>query len=699
VVARALRFGGLVASGLLGFVVIVCAQGWLYELRGSTLVGPRVHDALPLDELPRHDSVSLVLFVGVWACAGIFVGLLARKARVERLTAAWLAALATGLWLFLSTWVSFVAVRQVADRQAFRAALHVPALYLAAGLIGLGCALLGRTDAKPSRRAPLVLAALVAVAGILDIASAVTPELASRVQLIEGVAPDAVPGLASALIVPTGLALIVLARGLWRRRRRAWQVTVALVLVAAVLHILKGLDYEEATVSIALALALVARRHDFDRSGDPATRLQVGVLAFAYTLAIFAYGAGALWINRIEADRPYTPGFALRETATALAGLNPRGSAHLSGPFGDWFPLSVFLLGVTGGLWLLASWLAPWRYRCDRHEHERLLVRRLLDKHGTDTLSPFVLRPGKSYFFGLDGRAFLAYRVVAGVAVVSGDPIGHPDSIESLLPAFQEFAHERDWRVAVLGAGERCLPLYGRNGLRALYHGDEGVIDVLSFSLEGRAVRKVSQSVHRLERAGYSAAFVFAGDVHGPLAAELAGVAAEWRGPQPQRGFTMEFDSLFDVGGRDAVFVIGRDASGAVAGFFHLAVSRAGRALSLSSMPRLRTTPNGFNELLVAETVAWAGQHGYKRISLNFSPFAAVLAPTADLSASQRVQRKVLRQLKGTFQLDNLLAFNSKFFPHWQKRYVVFERFADLPRVGIAGLAAEGYLPLVGQRR
>jgi lysyl-tRNA synthetase class 2 len=84
---------------------------------------------------------------------------------------------------------------------------------------------------------------------------------------------------------------------------------------------------------------------------------------------------------------------------------------------------------------------------------------------------------------------------------------------------------------------------------------------------------------------------------------------------------------------------------------------------------------------------------------LNFSPFAAVLAPNGDLSASQRVQRKVLCQLKGTFQLDNLLAFNRKFLPRWQKRYVVFERVGDLPRVGIAGLAAEGYLPLVGQRR
>src|SRR6476646_5921857 len=318
--ARAFRLAGLTAGGLLAFVVVVSAQGWLYELRGWTLIGPQVHDALPLDELPRHDSVSLVLFVGVWACAGILVGAVARKARVDRLTAALFAALATGLWLFVTTWVSLVVVRQVANRQAFHAALHVPALYLAAGLIGLGCALLGRSDARPSRRAPLVLAALVAVAGILDIASAVTPELSSRVQLIEGVAPDAVPGLASALIVPTGLALIVLARGLWRRRRRAWQVTLALVLVAAVLHILKGLDYEEATVSLALALALVARRHDFDGAGDPTVRGEILLRAILYLTLVFGYGVAALWINRIAVDQPYTLAFALRETAEAFVG-------------------------------------------------------------------------------------------------------------------------------------------------------------------------------------------------------------------------------------------------------------------------------------------------------------------------------------------------------------------------------------------
>ena len=88
-----------------------------------------------------------------------------------------------------------------------------------------------------------------------------------------------------------------------------------------------------------------------------------------------------------------------------------------------------------------------------------------------------------------------------------------------------------------------------------------------------------------------------------------------------------------------------------------------------------------------------------QRLSLNFAPFAALLAPEAELAGLQKLERRALLALKGRFQLDNLLLFNRKFFPSWQRRFVVYERRLDLPRVGIAALAAEAYLPFSGRER
>jgi lysyl-tRNA synthetase class 2 len=177
------------------------------------------------------------------------------------------------------------------------------------------------------------------------------------------------------------------------------------------------------------------------------------------------------------------------------------------------------------------------------------------------------------------------------------------------------------------------------------------------------------------------------------LREELEEVAREWRGSAPERGFVMALDALFRRDDDDDVFVVGFDADGRPGGFLHFAVCRRGSALSLSSMPRSGDVPNGFTEWLICGAIEWAREEGFARVSLNFSPFAALLSPESELSVGQRVQAATLRRMKPWFQLDNLLLFNRKFFPSWQRRFVVYERRRDLPRVGIAALAAEAYLP------
>jgi len=683
-VARAAAAAGLALG------VLAAATGWLYVLRPlATLPGPKLHDALALDELSQHGSVSILLYLLVWGTAAGLLGMLARWAGADRLTAGLLLGPAVGAWLYLLNGVSILVVRQVSAHLAFHAAATQQALAIPAVLAGIAGALLGRPRGSRQPRARFVLSWLVAGVGVLAVVNAAFPEHGPS--LVPAIDPSHVHGVSKGLVVPLASALVVTARSLARGSRRGWEIALALLALLLALHVERRFD-EGAILTGVVLVALVARRADFRLPGDPEGKPRLLVQAVIAAAFIATYGIVTIWFNRLMADQPYSIGFALRVTGAALLGLSFRGASHLSGSVAEWFPLSAFLLGAGAVLFLLLQWLAPWRYRLRRGAAELDVVRRLVEAFGADTLAPFALRSDKSYFCADDESAFLAYRVVGGVAIVSGDPIGEEGARESLLRAFIDFAHDRGWRVAVLGVSERDLDLYRSLGLRALYHGDEAVVETASFSLEGRAIRKVRQSVSRLEKAGYTSRVLRRAEVDASLRAELEAIASEWRGDAPERGFVMALDALFRDGD-DTVFVVGLDRDGHACGFLHYAICPAGSAISLSSMPRTRAVPNGFTEWLICESIAWARAHGFARVSLNFSPFAAVLSPDAELSVGQRLQAATLRRMKPWFQLDNLLLFNRKFFPSWQRRFVVYERRRDLPRVGVAALAVEAYLP------
>jgi lysyl-tRNA synthetase class 2 len=140
------------------------------------------------------------------------------------------------------------------------------------------------------------------------------------------------------------------------------------------------------------------------------------------------------------------------------------------------------------------------------------------------------------------------------------------------------------------------------------------------------------------------------------------------------------------------VYVIAVAAGGHVGGFLRLGGVPAGRALSLSAMRREHDTPNGLNEFLVCGLMAWAAEHGYEKVSLNFAAFAKVLEPPDEVDLVTRLEQRALRRLSGRFQLEKLLRFNAKFAPDWEPRYVAYPSLAALPRIGLAAMLAEAYV-------
>ena len=206
--------------------------------------------------------------------------------------------------------------------------------------------------------------------------------------------------------------------------------------------------------------------------------------------------------------------------------------------------------------------------------------------------------------------------------------------------------------------------------------------------LEGRAIRKVRQSVNRLARMGYSVTVAAPADLTDADRAAVEQVSQEWLNGWPDRGFSMAMDDLYAH--PQARFALARDGEGRLEGFLHLVPSR--RGYSLSSMRRLRTSPNGLIEYLIAETAVWARGEQADEISLNFSVFADVLRADGTASWPLRATRWSLLRLDRLFQLERLFSFNRKFFPQWRRRYICFERHRDVPVLGLATLHVERLL-------
>jgi lysylphosphatidylglycerol synthetase-like protein (DUF2156 family) len=500
-----------------------------------------------------------------------------------------------------------------------------------------------------------ILAWAAAVVGAIGIASALTPEMADRFRIVHGVLPPGLPTAARISALAFGIVLIWIARSLAKRRRRAWQTAVVVVLASAIAHLLKGLDFEEATISLLLLVALIRYRSRFDVPGDPAsTRPLLAIAAVVATVAAVSLG--------IELHGGELPDRA-SDVFTALG----------------------FIFGVAA-LWL---WFRPFTHKVAQTVGERRVARALVDAYGSDSLSFFALRRDKSYFFSPTRQAFLAYRVVTGAALVSGDPVGDETEFDALLAEFKRVAHSHGWRLAVLGASDAQLDRYRRIGLRPILLGEEAVLRPDEFSLEGRPIRKVRQSVTRLAKAGYSLRVVEAEDADPVLRARLDAVSELWRGNQPERGFTMSMDELYVPG---TVFAVAESKDGEIGGFLHLAPTPAGGGWSLSTMRRSPDSPNGLTEFLIAETLAWAKGQGAKELSLNFCAFTELISEEHATTLPRRVLRRALLAADSVFQLERLYSFNRKFFPEWRPRYLMVERLSDLPRVGLAYLHVEQLL-------
>jgi lysyl-tRNA synthetase class 2 len=526
---------------------------------------------------------------------------------------------------------------------------------------------------------PPVAAAVAGAIALGSLASALTPNLAARAAVL--------PAVFHALAVPASAALGLTAIFLAKRRRRAWQLAFGLLVGLGAVHVLKGLDVEEASASWGAAALLWWGRDAFvaetARVSWRATALFAAGL-FAGTLVLALATSWAILNGRPPA------GLVVREALDLLFWHSA--PMPLAGDELKLIPLGLRVASL--GALITAAYALFRPHRPARElpgPDARRVAMHLVRTHGHDSLAFFKLRPDKHYLFSPDGQAFLGYRVVGGVLLVSGDPVGAPGSIPAVVRRAVWLAERRGMLLGVVGAGDEAAELWREAGLRTLYLGDEAIVETGKLSLEGRAVRKLRQSVTRLSKAGYETSLRRHEELSEAELRELEAVSDAWLDGREERGFSMAMEGLRGTHHAGSVFLLARNGEGRLDGFLHFVPAHGRAAMSLGFMRRRRDTPNGLTEFLVVRAVEALREKGIEELSLNFCALGRWLREPARLR--ERVLARIAGPFDGLFQIESLLRFNAKFATRWSARHVAFSRWTALPRVALAALEAEGQLP------
>ena len=524
------------------------------------------------------------------------------------------------------------------------------------------------------------MAILTALMGVVNLVSATFPALMERLKVLERILPLEVRRGSQLTAALAGFALIILANSLLRRKRVAWIMTIIVLLISAVSHLLKGLDYEEATLAIALAVLLLTERHHFHAYSD-APSVQNGLRALLIAILFtFLYGITGFYLLDRHFKVHYDFLAAMRQTFVMFTQFYDPGLQPLT-RFGRFFGDSIYVVAAGTLSYSLVMLLSPVLMRESASMQEQARAKGLVEKWGHSSLARFTLFPDKSYFFSSGGTLF-AFVVRGRVALVLGDPVGPEADLPDALEAFKRHCQQNDWLAAFYQVPGNHLQLYQSKGFDALMIGQEAIVDLSKFTLEGKAGQGFRAALNKMERLGYRA------EIHVPplsdeLLANLRDVSNEWL--TGMHGSEMRFSvGWFDdeyIRSSTVATLSGPDDTLSA---FATVISEYQRPeFVVDLMRRRESIEHGSMDVLFITMLRWAKAQGASTFSLGLSALSG-LGENSDNLSAERALRYIYEHVNRFYNFKGLHAFKEKFRPQWQPRYLIYPGLSGLPMVGTA---------------
>jgi lysylphosphatidylglycerol synthetase-like protein (DUF2156 family) len=529
--------------------------------------------------------------------------------------------------------------------------------------------------------APWTFALLTLLAGVMLVASGVTPSEPYRFMRLLEITPVLLIEVSHFASSVMGLVLVMLAFGLRARLNAAWAATLCALLIGAPLALLKGFNWEEATTLVTLAVVLAPFRSAFPRSAR-LTRMEI-TPGWLLSAACAVVGAGLLGLWSFQhADYADQPWWRVMADADAARAIRAWAGAALA--------LFVF------GLWrLLSSAATP--PVVGEADPKFARVRAILAKAElAEPGSNLALLGDKRFLFSNSGESFLMFGVRGRSWIALGPPVGRRDERLELLWRFRELADSHAARPGLYALTADDLPDVVELGFSIQKVGESAAVPLETFSIEGRKRGNLRRAWRKAAEEGATFEIV-QGEPLARLMPELQGISDQWLAHHAggekafsmgafRRPYLMEFPvAVVRMHGKPVAFA-------------SLWTTAARSAFSMDLMRYADDAPKNIMDYLFVELIAWGRAQGYEAFEFGMAPLAGLddrpLAPMMS-----RVGRMLFERGEEIYNFQGVRRYKDKYDPVWQGRYIAAPRKWAIPLLlADAGLLSSGGMAALAKR-
>jgi len=486
--------------------------------------------------------------------------------------------------------------------------------------------------------------------------------------------PDDLIAASSGMVLVSGLLLLILGVFLLQGSKRACYLGLFLTAFSFIGHLLKGIDYEEATLALAAFLTLLHTRKNYKFRPHPElTRVSYMVLLYSI-LALFAFGTtGFALMDKRHFGIDFEFWTSL-ETIFRLFFLFDDTGLVPQTRFAQNFIYIMYALGGLELSFIFFSWLRPHFSHPYNSEEDRALAKAILKKYWNSTLDYFKVYSDKFFFFSKDKEGFVSFKVTSSFAVVLGNPVcKNEEAMIQLVQGFDRFCEESGFVSIYYRVPYESLGMYKRLGKKIIPVGENAVVDLESFTLEGARMKTLRSEINSIGEKGYKVG-IHEAPHDSVFMQRIEHVSHDW----------LKVLNLHEIAFAQGVFdrdilkeqtiLTVENPDGKVCAFLNIISGIGLKEASYDLIRKSHEAPIEALDFLIAETLLYFKEQGYKLANLGLAP----LSGAKGSNLKEKVVRFTYENIKTLGHFKSLHSYKDKFHPKWEPEFMVYSNDYDL---------------------